>query len=474
MSFQKKHSNIFILTLVLMLIDYAAVVCAEYMALLSRQLPLFHAKHFALSDGIFWVGIPLLYIIVFQLEGLYKRKIQFWQMIAPLLTGCCYAVLSGIVLLYLEHVSETSSRLFVGFLWLWSMGLVVLFRYVGGKILGKVHVLQLPVIVIGGGVKAAMLVRAITNDAGLGYNILGVVNDVVPEDAVLQQYPYLGSTDKLEVILKKSPVMVMMATEGMELTMFKDLVFRVQALTKRMAIVPDCAGIPMGDLQVESFYMEKLMLLKTYNNLSSPVNRAVKVVFDYVATLLGVICISPILLLIAAKIYIDDPGPILFKHWRVGKDGKLFPCYKFRSMIVNSQQVLEDLLATDPAAKAEWEANYKLKNDPRITKLGAFLRRTSLDELPQLFNVLRGEMSLVGPRPIVQEELEKYYKGYEGDYLSVKPGVTGMWQVSGRSDLDYDERVELDRWYVRNWSFWVDIMLLWRTVKIVVKGKGAY
>ena len=142
-------------------------------------------------------------------------------------------------------------------------------------------------------------------------------------------------------------------------------------------------------------------------------------------------------------------------------------------MCVDAKEKLEQLLRTDPEAKAEWEKDFKLKNDPRITKSGAFLRKTSLDELPQIFNVLKGEMSLVGPRPIIKDEMIRYGE-YINDYLMVKPGITGMWQVSGRSDIDYAERVLLDSWYTRNWSVWLDLMLLWRTGKIIPQCKGAY
>lgn len=171
--------------------------------------------------------------------------------------------------------------------------------------------------------------------------------------------------------------------------------------------------------------------------------------------------------------YRDPPGPIVYKHRRVGKDGKEFDCYKFRSMCVDSTERLTKLLATDPAAKEEWDRTFKLKNDPRITRSGEFLRKTSLDELPQLLNVLKGEMSLVGPRPIVQKEVPRY-KEFIKEYYMVPPGITGMWQVSGRSDIDYPERVSMDSWYVHNWSIWLDIVLLWRTVKVVLDHKGAY
>ena len=142
-------------------------------------------------------------------------------------------------------------------------------------------------------------------------------------------------------------------------------------------------------------------------------------------------------------------------------------------MCVDADKKLKELLEHDPEAKAEWEKDFKLKHDPRITKSGEFLRKTSLDELPQIFNVLKGEMSLVGPRPIIQDEVPRYGK-FIDDYYMVRPGITGMWQTSGRSDIDYDERVQMDTWYVRNWSIWFDIVLLWRTFSVVLNKKGAY
>lgn len=200
----------------------------------------------------------------------------------------------------------------------------------------------------------------------------------------------------------------------------------------------------------------------------------IKYTFDWGATFIGTILISPLLIYIAYRIKKDDPGPIIFAHTRIGKNGKEFPCYKFRSMIVNSKEILEKHLAENPAAREEWEKTYKLKNDPRITPIGNTLRRTSLDELPQIFNVLKGEMSLVGPRPVIQEELDKYYGDTVELYKSVRPGITGLWQVSGRSDLDYEERVALDAYYIKNRSFWGDIVILWKTVAVVLLKKGAY
>ena len=216
-----------------------------------------------------------------------------------------------------------------------------------------------------------------------------------------------------------------------------------------------------------------MLLVNVKNNLSRPYYRFLKRVFDTVLTLAGMIVFLPIGLIIAAFIYISDPGPILFAHRRVGQHGKEFPCYKFRSMVVNAEEALQEYLKDNPEAQEEWNRDFKLKNDPRITKIGHFLRKTSLDELPQLLNVLKGEMSLVGPRPIVQAEVEKYGE-YIQDFYLVPPGITGVWQVSGRSDTTYDERVQMDSWYVHNWSVWIDIVYLVKTVTAVLQRKGAY
>lgn len=208
--------------------------------------------------------------------------------------------------------------------------------------------------------------------------------------------------------------------------------------------------------------------------MGSLMGNVVKTAFDYILTLVGAVFISPLFFYIAYRIKKEDPGPVFFAHTRIGKDGKPFPCYKFRSMVVNSQEMLQKYLVKNPAAREEWERDFKLKDDPRVTPIGKFLRSTSLDELPQIFNVLRGEMSLVGPRPVIQEELDKYYGETAKLYCTVKPGITGLWQVSGRSDIGYDERVALDATYIKYRSMWGDIVILWKTIGVVLMNKGAY
>lgn len=195
--------------------------------------------------------------------------------------------------------------------------------------------------------------------------------------------------------------------------------------------------------------------------------------FDLLVALLGLIFLSPFFIWIYCIVYTATKGHPLFSHERIGFGGRKFKVYKFRTMYLDADERLELLLESSAESRKEWERDFKLKNDPRITKIGQFLRKTSLDELPQLLNVLRGEMSLVGPRPIIEAEVEKYGEYFEY-FTAVTPGITGLWQVSGRNDIEYDERVQLDVWYVRNWSIELDIQILIKTVLVVIGRKGSY
>jgi exopolysaccharide production protein ExoY len=189
--------------------------------------------------------------------------------------------------------------------------------------------------------------------------------------------------------------------------------------------------------------------------------------------LLALVFLAPVMLAVALVIYLQDGGPVVFAHRRIGREGRHFRCLKFRSMAVDAEARLQEVLARDPLARVEWEQDHKLRNDPRVTRLGAFLRRTSLDELPQLFNVLRGEMSLVGPRPIVDAEIVKYGRHFQ-QYCAVRPGITGLWQVNGRNDTSYRSRVAMDCLYARRRSLVLDAYIIAATVPAVLARRGSY
>ena len=183
--------------------------------------------------------------------------------------------------------------------------------------------------------------------------------------------------------------------------------------------------------------------------------------------------ILPVFLILAILVKCTSKGPIFYGHKRIGKNGKVIKCWKFRSMCVDAEDRLQKILDENPEMREQWERERKFENDPRVTKFGKILRKTSLDELPQLINILLGEMSFVGPRPVTEDELEKYGK-YKDYVLSVLPGLSGMWQTSGRSDTSYEDRIMYDTYYIQNWSIWLDLWILIKTVWVVLKGKGAY
>lgn len=468
-----KYTNYF-LSALLFVIDYLAIVLAEQSAFVLRNWIVSDGGTLHISWLNFWVVFPLLYLLFLNIEQLYNRRMQFWQVIEKIFQASLYAVVAIVIVLYIGQIAASTSRMFIFLLWLFSFIYLTVFRYLTKKFLEKVQLLQIPVLIIGAGKTAELLVKGIINDAGMGYKIIGLLEDNCVRNGILKRFPVLGKFSDVEAVILKTGVQyVFIAAPGLEQEKLTRLIYKVQPLVKNMGIIPNLVGIPMGGIEVESLFNEKLMLLRLKNNLARSWNRYLKTIFDFALTLLGTVAISPILIFIAIWIYIDSPGPVIFKHMRIGKNGKKFPCYKFRSMCIDAKEKMAELLENDPVAKAEWERDFKLKNDPRITKSGTFLRKTSLDELPQIFNVLKGEMSLVGPRPVIKEELERYGE-YVDDYLMVKPGITGMWQVSGRSDIDYTERVLLDSWYVRNWSVWIDIVMLVKTFKVVLLRKGAY
>jgi exopolysaccharide production protein ExoY len=207
-------------------------------------------------------------------------------------------------------------------------------------------------------------------------------------------------------------------------------------------------------------------------NLSAPVGSASKRLIDIVLALSGILLLAPLLIICYFATILSSSGPALFRHKRVGFNGKQFYCLKFRTMVPDASERLRALLETDPSAAAEWAATRKLKNDPRVTAIGALLRKSSLDELPQLFNVLRGEMSIVGPRPVTDEELERYATSV-GSYLACRPGITGLWQVSGRSTTTYSKRVACDTFYARNWSLALDAKIIVVTIPSLLLTDGA-
>lgn len=473
-SFWEKYA-VAILPVILVLADYLAVLTGEGIAYWLRKtvIPLIYGD-FVIPDFYFYIVVPAVFLLFLHFDQLHIRRMPFWNMTERLFKTSAYAMLSIIVMMYFGGVAGQISRVFVFLVWGFSFTFLVAMRYSVKKLLNYFGLLQIPIILVGAGKTAELLTRSFREDAGLGYKVVGIIEDHPKDSPIGQQYPVLGTFASAEEIVQRSNVKnVIIAAPGLERETLLNLIYRMQPHVRTISFVPDLLGVPVGGMELETLFHEKLVLLRVKNNLARKYNRAVKYCFDALVSLALAILIIPIMAIIGICIYLDSPGPVIFSHYRMGKSGKLFPCYKFRTMVTNSQQVLQQYLSDNPTACEEWERDFKLKDDPRITRVGRFLRKTSLDELPQLFNVLKGEMSMVGPRPIVQEEVERYGE-YAQDYFLVRPGITGIWQVSGRNDIDYPERVKMDSWYVRNWSIWLDATLMLKTIKVVFDRKGAY
>jgi Undecaprenyl-phosphate galactose phosphotransferase WbaP len=238
-----------------------------------------------------------------------------------------------------------------------------------------------------------------------------------------------------------------------------------------LLLVPDMQGLP--SLWTGAVECGGLLGLRVNEPLRKFVPRFVKRSLDLLLILISLPVLLPLVALLAVLIKFSSPGPVFYCQQRIGHKGRRFYAWKFRSMVANADAVLESYLAANPSQREEWLLDHKLRDDPRITRIGRVIRKTSLDELPQLWNVVRGEMSLVGPRPIVEAEIVKYADRFDL-YTKVMPGITGLWQISGRNDTTYAERVDLDAFYVRNWSPWLDLYVLGSTIRVVLFQDGAY
>lgn len=453
--------------------DYGAIVAAEMAALFVRNY--FITTDFLVRPVYTYVLVPLVFMAFIFTKRLYDKKMLFWQITEKLFYACVYGVVFSIVLMFLAQVSGDVSRLYVSLFACFSFPFLVVFRYVIGKILIAMHLFQTPVLIVGAGLSADAVVREIERDTGMEYDVVGFLEDHEPKTEFVRKYPVLGGFDDLEQVVKKTGVRsVLIAAPGLPQEKLAGLIYRAQTAAEDVGIIPNLVAVPMSNVTVETFFDEKIMVLHVKNNLAKASNRLVKRLFDICLTVPGVILLFPLFAWAAWKIQKDSPGPVIYKSLRIGKGGKPFICYKFRSMYMNAGEILEKYLNEHPKEKEEWDKYLKLKHeDPRVTPIGKWIRKTSIDELPQLWNVLIGNMSLVGPRPILPNEEERYGSSMKG-YGSVNPGITGLWQTNGRSDVDFEGRIRMDDWYIHNWSVWIDMVLLWRTIQVVLKHKGAY
>ncbi len=433
-----------------------------------------HAAGLSVHNGLFNNTVLLLGVLLFCAHhGHYWRRVPYWSELRDLLMASIVALLCGGFLEY--SLQRHDSRLFLGVTWASFPFAAVLGRTLARRVLSRFGVWQLPVVVVGNGEMAEQAERALLSEPRLGYRVVSVINPAElehrPEPG---HHPELGHRQDAarwqQVLQQNAAQLLVLAIDTTDVSS--------RALTESLvrarvpfAAMPKLEGLPVLGFEQTAFFSHDTVMFSYRNNLAQPMARLAKVLFDVSLATLLLVAAAPVLLAVAVAVKLDG-GPILFAHRRIGANGREFPCFKFRSMVLDGDAVLRRVLDHDPQAAAEWADTCKLRNDPRVTWIGRLLRATSLDELPQLFNVLRLEMSLVGPRPIVRSEVARYAENITY-YYEARPGVTGLWQVSGRSDTSYAQRVQLDTWYVKNWTIWHDLAILAKTLPAVLKRQGA-
>ncbi len=383
-----------------------------------------------------------------------------------LLTGI---YVTAIALLYLRKEAEQTSRLLMFISFAISLFLVPLVRTRIKRWMLKRGRWGLPVVIYADKETGSQVVETLRDESGLGYRPVGVFTDEPMNGPhFVEGVPIIGQTgDQTSNV----PVAIL-AMPGLPNDRLVGMLENQLSKYRRVVIIPDLPGTP--SLWVKPRDFVGILGLEIAQNLLDPVARFLKMAFDFPAIILTAPLWIPAGGLIALLIWLEDRCNPFFAQERVGYKGQLFHAWKFRTMHPNAEAILQKKLAEDEELKKEWTANFKLKKDPRVTRVGHFLRQTSLDELPQLFNVLRGEMSIVGPRPLPRYHHDDLPGRVRAMREKVRPGITGLWQVSGRSDIGSGGMEQWDTYYVRNWSLWLDIVILVRTLRVVVKGHGAY
>ena len=415
----------------------------------------------------------VLWILLRSLLGLYpgygmdqaqELRLQTYS------SGLTLVVVSGILF------AMDMGGLFFHLLPLGSFGLVLAVPVVRGGakwVLRHANLWGKPVIVLGESEAAARLVRAMVRDREQGFRPVAVFSE--PEDSgketIPEEVPYLGSMENAPMFAHASGInTAILAVRGLRQMHTGELADWASTRFQRVIVVPSLAGLTTSAIAARD--LSGVLGVEVKHNLLDPRARRIKRTVDLAFTVFGGILISPFFLLLALLVWSESGRPIFYKDQRMGWGGKLFSCIKFRTMVSDAEDALQKLLDEDPEVREEYLKYHKLRDDPRVTRTGRFLRKTSLDELPQLWNVLRGDMSLVGPRPYLPRESEDI--GVRLPEIGrVYPGITGLWQVRGRNLSSFADRVQMDAYYVRNWSVWLDLIILFRTAMVVLLQKGA-
>lgn len=470
-------NKILVSKILLILSDLLSLFCSFFIALYGLMIFGKEDYYFPIEQVDNYTVVHLLvsfFCVIYlgvQLRHYTYRK-PFWFELKEILSTLAifFVIEFSIIALSKLYVSRT--------LWVSTWGVIFIsmpmIRVLTKKILIQIGWYKKDTVIIGSDSNAKEVYRALMDESYLGFNPRYFISPNIIQEYDINKILILDALnyDLVKFLnLNKHDTQFVIALNNEDI-LDSWLRYLAKYGYRSVSVIPNVRGIPLYSTDMSFLFSHEMLFLRINNNLANKSSRIIKRTVDILGASLILMLLSPILLTLYFLIR-KDGGNVIYGHPRIGRNGKEFKCLKFRSMVVNSKEVLEHLLATDPKAKSEWDKDFKLRKDPRITKVGEFIRKTSLDELPQLFNVLKGEMSLVGPRPIIKDELERYEEDVDY-YLMAKPGMTGLWQVSGRNNVDYKTRVYFDAWYVKNWSLWNDIAILFKTINVLRSREGAY
>ncbi len=480
MKHMRNITGILILVAADMLSLILAMLCAYGLRLLLNPLaftPRF-SQPMANYLTLFWV--PVVGLFFLAVERMYDRRLLFWEEVARLVKGC---LMGGAVILAFLTLTKRGidySRL----LFLFYVCLTVVFLPIGRlfakKLLYHVGIWKQYALVLGSGRHATTVARVLNREKYLGYCVVGFIQEsdkpVQAESETIdgRQFPvHVSMEEALKANAERTVPLLVIAPDP-PFENLKEMVTHAQALFASIMVAPDVVGLPLLNTEPLRLFEEQRLLLNIRNNLANPLNRFIKRSLDILMVLLLLPLWLPVMLILGILVKVSSKGTILYVQPRLGRNGRLFHMLKFRTMYRNADELLDVHLAENPQEREDWQTYRKLrKRDPRVTGVGRWIRRASLDELPQLLNVLLGHMSLTGPRPYMVDE-----KGTMGEtastILMARPGLTGLWQISGRNRLTFQDRIALDQWYVMNWTLWLDVEILVKTVRTVFRREGAY
>ncbi len=434
--------------IILFLTDIFVVLIALYATHYERLfLNRFLSIHYE-GDIEKYIHFYILYVIIFTsfyINGLYTKRYDFWMELKSIIKSLFFSFLLVFSFVSLMKINYQYSRLFITIFFINLLLLLPLFKIITKRLLYISNLWKKRAYITGNHKQARVLKREMMINWYLGY---------------------------VETKNLKNAQTIFIATRNMPIRALEDMLYKYKKSHTEIILVPYLFNISFANADILDLNRSRLSLITFKNQLLIPQNLFLKKVSENFLVLLLLPITLPLIAFISILVVLDSRGGVFFRQVRIGKDKKPFKCIKFRTMYENSEEILRKYLKENPEERKYYEKYHKYRNDPRITRLGKFLRKSSLDELPQILNILKGDMNLIGPRPYMPVEIPKMGKDAE-IILQVEPGLTGLWQVSGRNKLKFEQRVKLDVWYIQNWSLWLDFVIFVKTFKVLLTRKGA-